>query len=53
MKLVWSPRAIKHLVSLRKFIANDSEQNAALVAKRILQAVELCKRPMNTSIEAG
>ena len=27
--------------ALRKFIAKDSEQNAALVARRILQAVEL------------
>lgn len=38
MKSVWSRRAIQHLVSLRKFIAKDSEQNAALVAKRILEA---------------
>lgn len=41
MKVVWSRRAIQHLVALRKFIAKDSEQNAALVAKRILEAVEL------------
>ena len=41
MKIVWAPRAIKHLVSLRNFIAKDSEQNAALVAKRILESVEL------------
>jgi plasmid stabilization system protein ParE len=40
MRVVWSRRAICHLVTLREFIAKDSEQNAALVAKRIL-AVEL------------
>ena len=41
MKIVWSRRVIQHLVSLRKFIAKDSEQNAALVAKRILESVDL------------
>jgi toxin ParE1/3/4 len=41
MKVVWSRRAIRHLVSLRKYIAKDSEQNAALVALRILRAIEL------------
>ena len=41
MKVVWSRRAIQHLVSLRNFIAKDSEQNAGLVAKRILDSVEL------------
>ena len=41
MKIVWSRRAIKHLVSLRNYVAKDSEQNAALVAKRILKSVEL------------
>jgi addiction module RelE/StbE family toxin len=41
MKVVWSPRAIRHLVSLREHIASDSEQNAALVAQRILHSVEL------------
>ena len=41
MRIVWSRRAIQHLVSLRKFIAKDSEQNAALVAKRILESVDL------------
>lgn len=41
MKVVWSRRAIQHLVALRKFIAKDSEQNAALVAKRILGSVDL------------
>ena len=41
MKVVWSRQSIQHLVSLRNFIAKDSEQNAALVAKRILDAIEL------------
>ncbi|MGI8961996.1 MAG: type II toxin-antitoxin system RelE/ParE family toxin [Bryobacteraceae bacterium] len=41
MKVIWSRRAIQHLVSLRKFIAKDSEQNAALVAKRILDSIDL------------
>jgi plasmid stabilization system protein ParE len=41
MKVVWSPRAIRHLVALRRYIERDSEQNAALVAERILRAVDL------------
>lgn len=41
MSIVWSPRAIRHLVSLRKHIERDSEQSAALVAGRILDAVDL------------
>ena len=41
MNVVWSPRAIRHLVHLRDYIARDSEQNAALVAGRILKAVDL------------
>jgi addiction module RelE/StbE family toxin len=41
MKVVWSPRAIRHLTALRKYIEKDSEQNAALVAQRILRAVDL------------
>lgn len=40
MKVVWSRRAIRHLVSLREFIAKDSEQNATLVAERILDAID-------------
>jgi len=40
MKVVWSRRAIRHLVCLREYIEKDSEQNAALVAKRILEAVD-------------
>jgi toxin ParE1/3/4 len=41
MKVVWSRRAIRHLIFLREYIQKDSEQNAALVAKRILKAVDL------------
>ncbi|MBL8296211.1 MAG: type II toxin-antitoxin system RelE/ParE family toxin [Bryobacterales bacterium] len=41
MKVVWSRRAVQHLVALREYIGNDSEQNAALVAGRILDAVDL------------
>ena len=41
MKVVWSRRAIRHLVYLREYIEKNSERNAALVAKRILQAVDL------------
>jgi addiction module RelE/StbE family toxin len=41
MKVVWSPRAIRHLVVLREYIARDSETNAAMVAERILRAVDL------------
>lgn len=41
MKVVWSRRAMQHLVSLRDFIAKDSEQNAALVVERILDSIDL------------
>jgi toxin ParE1/3/4 len=41
MKVVWSRRAVQHLVALRKYIAKDSEQSAALVATRILDAIDL------------
>ena len=43
MKVVWSRRAIRHLVSLREFIARDSEQNAAFVAERILSSVDILR----------
>jgi len=32
MKVVWSRRALRHLIALRRHIEKDSEQNAALVA---------------------
>jgi toxin ParE1/3/4 len=41
MKVVWSRRAIRHLVAQRKHIEKESEQNAALIARRILKAVDL------------
>ncbi len=41
MKTVWSRRAIRHLVALRSRIAKGSEQSAATVADRIVQAVDL------------
>lgn len=41
MKIVWSPRAIRHLTALRAYIARQSEQSAALTATRILEAVDL------------
>ena len=41
MKIVWSRRAIRHLEKARDRIAKDSEQNAALIAQRILKAVDL------------
>jgi toxin ParE1/3/4 len=41
MKIVWSRRAIRHLVALRDYIAKDSPENAASVAARILENVDL------------
>ncbi|MCC6362720.1 MAG: type II toxin-antitoxin system RelE/ParE family toxin [Bryobacterales bacterium] len=41
MKVVWSRRAVQHLVALREYIAKDSEQSAVLVATRILDAIDL------------
>jgi toxin ParE1/3/4 len=41
MKAVWSRRAVRHLVHLRQHIARDSDRSAALIASRILKAVEL------------
>ena len=38
---MWSRQAIWHLVHLREHIEKNSEQNAALAASRILNAVEL------------
>jgi toxin ParE1/3/4 len=41
MKVVWSPRAIRHLMALREYIAEDSETNAATIASRIVNAIDL------------
>lgn len=43
MNVVWSRRAIDHLVGIREYIAEDSPTSAAKVAATILQAVELLR----------
>ena len=43
MRIVWSPRALRHLIAVRAAIAEDSEQNADVVAGRILSAVDLLR----------
>jgi toxin ParE1/3/4 len=43
MNAVWSPRAIRHLVAVRKYIEKDSDGNAALIAGRILDAIEILR----------
>jgi toxin ParE1/3/4 len=40
MTVVWSRRALRHLVALRGYIERDSEASAALVAGRIVNAVD-------------
>jgi len=39
MNVVWSPRSIRHLVAIRKYIEKDSDGNAATIAGRILDAI--------------
>jgi toxin ParE1/3/4 len=41
MRVVWSRRAVQHLVHLRQHIAQDSPSAAASIAKRILDCVTL------------
>ncbi len=41
MIIVWSRRALRHLVYIRQHSEKASEQNAVLVASRILEAVDL------------
>jgi toxin ParE1/3/4 len=41
MKVVWTRRAVRHLVHLREYIEKDSERNPTSVAGRMLKAVEL------------
>ena len=41
MKLVWSRRAIRHLVAIRDFIAQEDARAAGRIARRILDGVEL------------
>ena len=38
--LIWSPRAIRDLESIRDYIALDSPAYAELVVRRLVQAVE-------------
>ncbi len=40
MKIVWSPRAIEHLIALRAFITNDHPSAAQDISARILAAAE-------------
>jgi toxin ParE1/3/4 len=41
--VLWSPTAIRHLVAIGKYIGRDSDWNAAQIASRILEAVELVR----------
>jgi toxin ParE1/3/4 len=41
MKVVWSRRAIRHLVAVRDHIEKNNPLSAAAVAERILTCVEL------------
>src|ERR1035441_8590315 len=43
MNAVWSPRAIRHLCAIREYIEKDSEGNAAAIAARILDAIEILR----------
>ena len=43
MNVIWSPRAIRHLAAIGKFIEKDSDENAARVAERILRAIALLR----------
>ena len=43
MNAVWSPRAIRHLIAIGKYIEKDSDGNAAIVAGRILDAIEILR----------
>jgi toxin ParE1/3/4 len=40
MKIVWSPRAIQHLIAIRAFIIEDSPNAAQAVAAQIIASVE-------------
>ncbi len=39
-RIAWSPQALKDLESIRTYIAQDSQQYADLVVRRIIAAVE-------------
>ncbi|MHB1674268.1 MAG: type II toxin-antitoxin system RelE/ParE family toxin [Acidobacteriaceae bacterium] len=40
MKIVWSPRAVQHLIAIRASIAEDSPDAAQGVAAKIITSVE-------------
>ena len=40
MKIVWSPRAVQHLIAIRAFIAEDRPDAAQTVAVKIMASVE-------------
>ena len=40
MKIVWSPRAVQHLIAIRTFIAEDNPDAAQTVAAKIIASVE-------------
>ena len=39
-KLIWSPRSLRDLESIRDYVAADSPRYATLVVERIIQGVE-------------
>jgi plasmid stabilization system protein ParE len=47
MNVVWSPRAISHLTAIREYIEKDSEENAAQVARLILDAIGVLQTQPN------
>ena len=43
MKELWSPRAQSQLHAICRYIADDSEANAELIAQRIFDSIDLLK----------
>ena len=43
MKIVWSRRAIRHLVHVREYVEKESEKGASRIAGRILEAVDVLR----------
>lgn len=43
MNAIWSPRAIRHLIAIRTFIEKESDGNAALIAGRIVDAIDILR----------
>lgn len=44
MKIVWSPSAIRHLIAIRAFIAEDSPGSVRAVANRLITSVDQLSR---------